>query len=118
MGLKKWVTLPKVGGYCLRPMRTERSGSKEMLRRIAVKQGYYNASSYLFERKKAEPDLVRMEELRTPPIHYGDDQIAYFDEGFALGLDIADIMKQPFGELNCNGGAPMLPVMGHDLERS
>lgn len=113
---KTWITLPKVGSYCLRPMRTERSGSKEMLRRIAVKQGYYNASNYLHEHKKAAPDQARMNDLSMPPSHYKDDQIGYFHEGFALGLDIADTIKHPFGELKCNGGTPMLPVMGDELK--
>lgn len=85
-----------------------------MLRRIAVKQGFYNASSYLHAGKQQQPDLSWLDNLRRQPTHYNDDQIAYFHEGFALGLAIADVSKHPFGELSCNGGLPMLPAMGDD----
>jgi hypothetical protein len=112
MGMKiTWISLPKGGIYPLRPMVSERAGSDEMKARIAAKQGYYNASEYWHERKKAEPDWSRINELRRHPSHYSHNQSAYFYEGFALGLDMGDAQKHPFGELKSNGGNPMLPVM-------
>lgn len=86
-----------------------------MKRRLAVKAGYYRASQYIYANKDSEANQDWLDQLRLPPEHYTAELCAYFHEGFALGLDISDSMKHPFGELKCNGGSPMLPVMGWEV---